>query len=399
MAAHREGQDANLIAAGEAAASWARARRTAWTTAPLDLAAMPREPLPPIEFESPPTAPPQPKTDPVPAPVLAPAPRIQAVSPHAHDPSVGATAASTPPVAAPISAPIVPAPIVFAPRTSPADPEPPPFVAMPRDSAHDAARPTAGSPLTWGGRVAAAAVLIGAVALGWRYLTGGSTVPRAAPPKESAATPVGAKPEGAKAVGTLRITSSPVGAQVLVDGKARGVTPLTLTQLAPGRHDVVLRSDAGSVRRRVTVAANQTQTLDEQIFSGWVTVYSPFEVTIAEGQRVLRPDERNQLMLAPGVHQLRLLNKALGYETVLEVDVKPGEGANVRLTPPPSSLTVTAAEPAEVVVDGTPAGETPLHGFSVPLGTHEIIVKRATGAEKRYTVTIGVNPYTLNAVF
>jgi hypothetical protein len=184
-----------------------------------------------------------------------------------------------------------------------------------------------------------------------------------------------------------------------VDGKARGVTPLTLTQMAPGKHDVVLRSDAGSVRRRVTVAANQTETLDEQIFSGWVTVYSPFEVTIAEGQRVLRPDERNQLMLAPGVHQLRLLNKALAYETVVQVDVKPGEGANVRLTPPPSSLTVTAAEPAEVVVDGTPAGETPLNGFSVPLGTHEIIVRRANGTEKRYTVTIGVKPYALNAVF
>jgi PEGA domain len=114
---------------------------------------------------------------------------------------------------------------------------------------------------------------------------------------------------------------------------------------------------------------------------------------------VLRPDDRNQVMLPPGLHELRLVNKTLAYEAVLQVDVKPGEGTNVRLTPAPSSLTVTAPEAAEVLVDGVRAGSTPLTGFSVPLGTHEIIVRRANGTEKRYTATIGVKPYTLNVDF
>jgi hypothetical protein len=195
------------------------------------------------------------------------------------------------------------------------------------------------------------------------------------------------------------VTSAPAGAQVLVDGKARGVTPLTVTDLTAGRHEVVLRSDAGSVRRTVMLSANQTQTLEEEIYSGWVTVYSPFEVTIAEGNRVLRPDDRNQVMLSPGIHELRLLNKTLGYEAVLQVDVKPGEGSSMRLTPPPSTLTITAPEPADVLVDGARVGQTPLSGFSVPLGTHEIVVRRASGGEKRYTVTVGVKPYVLNVEF
>jgi hypothetical protein len=233
----------------------------------------------------------------------------------------------------------------------------------------------------------------------WPYVSSALTSVPAGPPKASPGNDAGARRSGGRATGTLKIESSPKAAQVVVDGKPRGVTPITLTDVAAGKHEVVLKSDAGTVHRTVTVAANQTESLDEQIFSGWVTVYSPFEVTIAEGSRVMRPDDRNQFMLPPGIHELRLANKTLAYEAVLQVDVKPGEGTNVRLTPPPSSLTVTAPETAEVTVDGARAGDTPLNGFSVPLGTHDIVVKRPNGSEKRYTVTVGTKPYVLNAEF
>jgi hypothetical protein len=35
----------------------------------------------------------------------------------------------------------------------------------------------------------------------------------------------------------------------------------------------------------------------------------------------------------------------------------------------------------------------------VPLGSHEIVVKRQAGGEKRFPVTIGAKPYTLNVDF
>src|SRR5262249_13999940 len=239
---------------------------------------------------------------------------------------------------------------------------------------------------------------IGAAVVGWPYASRIFTSTADKPqPRQAAAA--GQRPDPKKPIGALKVESTPSGAQVTLDGKARGVTPLTLNDVAPGKHEVVLKSDAGTVRRTVTVAANQTESLDEQIFSGWVTVYSPFEVTVAEGSRVLRADDRNSVMLPPGTHELRLANKALAYEAVLRVDVKPGEGTPVRLTPPPSSLTVTAPEPAEVLVDGVRAGDTPLNGFSIALGTHDVTVRRGNGSGKRYTITVGVKPYTLNADF
>jgi PEGA domain-containing protein len=198
----------------------------------------------------------------------------------------------------------------------------------------------------------------------------------------------------------LSVTSTPSGARVVLDGKARGVTPLELADISPGRHEVSLISAAGSVRRTVNLAAGDTETIDEAIFSGWVAVYSPFELTIAEGGRVLRPDDRNQIMMPPGVHELRLLNKALGYDVSRRVEVKPGEGTTVRLTPEPSKLTVTATDPAEVWIDGARAGDAPLSGVDIALGTHDIVVRRASdGVERRSTVTIGVAPFELHVDF
>src|SRR5262249_12622181 len=160
-----------------------------------------------------------------------------------------------------------------------------------------------------------------------------------------------------KATGTLSITSTPAGAQVIVDGRLRGASPLELTDLSPGRHEIALTGDAGTVHRTVSVVANKTVTLDEAIFSGWIAVYSPFEITVAEGARVLRPDDRGQVMLPPGTHMLRFVNKTLGYDESRQVDVRPGEGTPIRVTPQPSTITVTANEPAEVWIDGNRVGE------------------------------------------
>ena len=234
--------------------------------------------------------------------------------------------------------------------------------------------------------------------VGLRYLL--KTVPdlttRTAVVEPAAVRPSAA---GRKATGGLHVGSTPAGAKVIVDAKARGVTPLTLTDLTPGRHEVVLESDAGTVHRTVRVAANETAEMNESIFSGWLVVYAPFEVVIVEGGRVLQPDGRNQIMLPPGIHELRLTNRPLAYEAVRQVEVKPGEGTALRLIPPSSTLTVTASEAAEVWLDGARVGETPLIAAPVPLGTHEVVVKREAGGERRFTVTIGTSPFTLDVDF
>jgi hypothetical protein len=351
--------DDRLIQAAHAASSWVRARRATWANVPEAPIAAPVE-TSVSDFEF----------------LPAPPPTLRAAAQSIPSAAVSATLSPQSGEAPPLPGPDVP---------SAATGFGVPWL--------EPGAPARG----WLVRGGIAAALLAVATVGGRYLW--SALP-ATPARTAVVEP---KPQAAaaarKGMGALRVGSTPPGAQVAVDGKARGITPLTLTDLSAGNHEVVLQSDAGTVTRTVTVAANATAALDEAIFSGFVTVYSPIEVTVSENGRVLRADDRHQIMLAAGTHELRLVNRALGYEAVRKVDVKPGDATNLQLTPDPSALTVTASDAAEVWLDGTHLGDTPMNGTAVPIGVHEIVVKRTAGGERRFNVTIGAKPFTLNVTF
>jgi hypothetical protein len=258
----------------------------------------------------------------------------------------------------------------------------------------------------WLPLVLAVTALLGGGVAGGRYVwkAGGrylSTEREASPTGTAGLKPVPIHPPATshKATGGLHVTSTPPGARVLVDGKARGATPLTLKDLTVGRHTIELKGDAGTVERTVLVAADTTAEIAESIFSGWLAVYSPFDLVISEGGRALSFDDRRQTMLPPGQHELRLVNRALGYDAVRQVELKPGEMTSLSVKPPPSMMTVTATEAAEVLLDGVRVGDAPVYGWPVELGSHEIVVKRPVGGERRFTITMTVKPFTLNVDF
>lgn len=202
-----------------------------------------------------------------------------------------------------------------------------------------------------------------------------------------------------KATGRLQVESDPPGAAVIIDGRNRGVTPLTLDDLTVGSHTVVLQGAKGSVRRSVTVTADGTAQLAEAIYSGWLHVSSPIDLQISTGGRGLRLDERNQALLPPGSHELRFENRAFGFTAVRQVVVEPGKTASVSIVPAPSPLTVNTTAPAEVFVDGEKVGDAPLANHPLRLGTHEVMVKAASGAERRFSVTATVAPVQLDVDF
>jgi len=67
--------------------------------------------------------------------------------------------------------------------------------------------------------------------------------------------------EPALAVGRVSIVTDPPGARVAVDGKARGISPITSSDLVPADHKVTVTSDTGSAERTVTVAAGGTASV------------------------------------------------------------------------------------------------------------------------------------------
>ena len=247
--------DDSLIAAAEAAASWAHARRAKWTKEPLRVPES-ASTFSEIEFEfeqesavvSPPPVAPQPPVAPKPPPVVPPPPPA-APTPSAARPPVfeWPTAVEAEPIAAPVPAPV----------PTPGRRETPAASARVAGAARGLAEPLR----QWLPRIAAVAALGAAVFAGVRYLPGlistgaGKLKPAATARPKPAATP--SATVARKATGALNVKSTPIGAQVIVDGKPRGVTPLALNDVSPGHHEIVLRSDAGIVRHYVEIGVHR----------------------------------------------------------------------------------------------------------------------------------------------
>lgn len=224
-------------------------------------------------------------------------------------------------------------------------------------------------------------------------LKSGTEVPAPAPDPDEAA---GVRSTGR---GGLQVQSDPVGARVLIDGAPRGVTPLTVGDLKPGSHIVVLESQKGSIRRTVDIVAGRTVRMSEGIFGGWIHVSTPFEILITEGSRGMGLDSRNEILLAPGPHTLVFQNRDLGYREERQIDVTPGATTEVSLVPPPAKLTVTATLAGDVLIDGVRAGSVPLVNHDIPLGTRDIIVRSDSGAERRFTITMTTKPARIDVDF
>jgi hypothetical protein len=412
-----------VVAAAIAASTWVRRRRSAWAG---------DAPLPPLRIQR---SAPEPPAE---APVVP-----------------AAEAAPVAPFAPPPVQPSVAAREAFAPAPPPQaiEPPPPPPAAPRGPSALSravvAARDLAGRALeSW--RIAAAVIAVAAIGVGlfktvpaaWRYVTvkvrTGSATFESVPPGAGVSVdgivigqapitrrlPVGqhtiefhtrtahrsmtldVSPLGeniarvdwtAKATGQLHVESSPDGAQVIVDGKERGVAPLTL-EVPVGAHTVLLRNADGSVQRNVTITSGNTTNVSEGIFAGFLHVAAGMDVTVSEGSRVFTLDERGQALISAGPHVLQIRNAAMGFSETRRVEITPGEVFNLEVTAQ-STLSVTSTIPARVIVDGTDAGSTPLADYPVSVGAREVLVIANTGHERRTTVHVTTAPARLDVDF
>lgn len=196
-------------------------------------------------------------------------------------------------------------------------------------------------------------------------------------------------------VGQLQVRTEPAGARVTVDGQPHGTSPLTIYDLPPGDHEVLLESDLGSVRQHVTIEAATTASLVVPMtapanapLSGWVSLSTPVEVQLFEQGRLLGTSQSERIMVAAGRHDIELVNDTLGYRETRTVQVAPGRVATIALELPKGTVALNAIPWAEVWVDGERVGDTPIGNLAVSIGPHEIVFRNPELGEQRHAITV-----------
>jgi hypothetical protein len=201
--------------------------------------------------------------------------------------------------------------------------------------------------------------------------------------------------KGPLAAGSLQIRTEPAGAIVVVDGVPRGTSPVTVADLTPGEHSVVLEKEGASTRQSVTVEAGATASLVAQMpaaqggpVSGWITVSTPKSVQLFEEGRLLGSSDSERLMVPAGTHQLDIVNDAIGYRGTKTVQVAAGKVTSIKVEFPKGTIALNAVPWADVWIDGEKVGETPIGNLPMTIGPHEIIFRHPDLGEQRYVTNV-----------
>jgi formylglycine-generating enzyme required for sulfatase activity len=189
------------------------------------------------------------------------------------------------------------------------------------------------------------------------------------------------KPTLVPAWGNVTITSEPAEAEVIVNGEARGRTPLT-TQVLAGNHPIELR-----------LQGFKSWTTDVQVKANEPLSLGPIKLGLPDGRLALRSEPAGasvsvagvyrgqtpiELDLRPDLAQAVVLNLP-GYEAVTrEVTIAPGErrALSVPLTGVFGEIAVRA-EPADaqVFIDGK-AGGAVNQTLRLVARTHDIEIRK-----------------------
>lgn len=193
---------------------------------------------------------------------------------------------------------------------------------------------------------------------------------------------------------------------MLVDGVPRGITPIVVTGLAAGRHEVQVSGPFRTQTRTVNVAAKQqlrlvitpartetpetTKPARASADTGYVTIQSPIVLRVVRNGDFVGTSEDGRLSLPAGPHVIGLENESVGFRDVRTVDVVGGKVTTVAVALPNGSISINARPWAEVFVDGQRIGETPVAQYALPIGIHEIVFRHPDLGERKVSVVVKI---------
>jgi hypothetical protein len=132
---------------------------------------------------------------------------------------------------------------------------------------------------------------------------------------------------------------------------------------------------------------------------GSIAISSTVPVQVFEEGRLIGTSEMDRIMLPAGEHALELVADSVGFRATRSIRVGAGQTAAVSVDLPRAPVSINAVPWAEVFIDGTRIGETPLGNVQQTLGPHEVLFRHPQLGERRVSTLVtlkGTNRITMD---
>ena len=220
----------------------------------------------------------------------------------------------------------------------------------------------------------------------------------------------------APVTGVLRLETVPPGASVELEGRLRGLTPLTLT-LGAGTYKVSLSHD-GRTEHIAAAVTPGGQSVHHVRWANPVAIASPAVTTLVKGRLQIISDPAGAMVtldgvargpapmeldeIDPGEHQVVVQH--MGRTLRRTVTVESGATASLAIANPLAStesgwLSIHATAPLQVFEAGRLIGSTDDDRITLPAGTHTLaLVAEPLGFRASRTVTIAAGEATSTTI-
>jgi hypothetical protein len=283
--------------------------------------------------------------------------------------------AKPPAIAAPVPATVAapaPAPVV---AHQAVVPPPVPVAAQPRPSA-DRKAPARRTPVAWLAGLAVLAVAEAVVIVALMLSRPARIVADAGEPPAASAAP------------SQRL-AAPVTPPVHAAVPDPSTTSATVSKPVPA---------PPTPQPEAAPAAAERAAAPAERFGG-IRVSSAIPLQVYEGTTLLG-STLGPIALIEGAHKIDLVNEALEFRTKATPVVRAGQMTPLAIQLPNGRLSINALPWADVLIDGKPAGQTPLANLSVTIGEHEIVFRHPQfGEQKQTTVVKAETPARVSLTF
>jgi hypothetical protein len=214
----------------------------------------------------------------------------------------------------------------------------------------------------------------------WPYVQTAPPVIEVRPAVAVAPPPVAAVPDPATVASAIPDAGPGVAATAPPQTQQASLTGPTVPSAA---------NAAATPVKTDTVATPAAEPVAQGPRFGGLTISSPLDLQVFEGGKLLGTS-LGQLAVNEGTHLFEFVNEPTGFRYSQSVMVRAGKMTNLSIAVPKGRISINAVPWAEVLIDGTAAGQTPLANLSLPIGTHEIVFRHPQFGERKQTVVVKV---------
>lgn len=191
--------------------------------------------------------------------------------------------------------------------------------------------------------------------------------------------------------GLIRLDVTPKDAAVLFNGAPISDLP-TEIEVAGGRYEVLIEKEGYAPIEDVIEVSYRESEVTRNYRLQTNPAFLRIDASPAGGRLTLNGKSisagKKQQLAAGQTYHLRYAKDGYGFQEQ-EVTLKPGEerAVSFNLALKIGEVHITSAPPATVMIDGKPAGETPLK-VRLPAMAHEFVVSRAGYRSVKQTLTV-----------